>query len=99
MLQGIRVSQKSFFHNCVISSIFSALSLSHKRAQLKDTKISINYKDSSGDLIEVVDDSDLLLMKDDSSRSTGRSNDDSTAPWTLYITRAGDHTVYNTTMT
>ncbi|XP_019852481.1 PREDICTED: neutrophil cytosol factor 4-like [Amphimedon queenslandica] len=70
------------------------------RAQLKDTKIAINYKDSSGDLIEVVDDSDLLLMKDDSSsRSTGRSSDDNTAPWTLYITRAGDHSVYNTTMT
>ena len=45
----------------------------------------LNYRDSEGDLIEVVDQSDLDLM------TLTRHQ-----PLTLFITNQGDHTPYNT---
>ncbi|CAI8026135.1 Neutrophil cytosol factor 4 [Geodia barretti] len=45
--------------------------------------IVLNYRDIDGDLIEIVDQSDLDLMT-------------KTTPLTLYITDQGDHTPYNT---
>lgn len=62
---------------------------------MKDSKITINYKDSSGDLIEIVDDNDLQIMKD---QLRGRASDQKTnlAPWKLYISKSGDTAVYNT---
>lgn len=50
----------------------------------------MNYKDSVGDLIEVVDQSDLDLMVSESRHQQSH------APWTLYLTDWGDYTPYNT---
>jgi hypothetical protein len=48
--------------------------------------IVLNYRDIDGDLIEIVDQSDLDLMTQTTL----------TTPLTLYITDQGDHTPYNT---
>lgn len=50
----------------------------------------MNYKDSVGDLIEIVDQSDLDLMVLESGHLQSH------APWTLYLTDQGDYSPYNT---
>lgn len=50
----------------------------------------MNYKDRVGDLIEIVDQSDLNLMLDEARHLPGHT------PWTLYLTDQGDYTPYNT---
>ena len=47
--------------------------------------IVLNYRDKDGDLIEIVDQSDLDLMKQSCQGS-----------YTIFITDHGDHTPYNT---
>lgn len=53
----------------------------------------MNYQDTVGDLIEIVDQSDLDLMI---SSSQAVPQQWGQPPWTLYITDQGDHTPYNT---
>ena len=57
----------------------------------------MNYKDRVGDLIEIVDTSDLQLMQDN-HQASGKKTEahTTTAPWTLYITREGQTNVYHT---
>lgn len=50
----------------------------------------MNYKDRVGDLIEIVDQSDLDLMVYETRQHQGHT------PWTLYLTEQGDYTPYNT---
>ena len=68
------------------------------RTQLRDVRITLNYKDSVGDLIEITDDSDLQLMVDAfREKKTSRfQHQPSVASWVLHITRQGDASVYNT---
>ena len=68
------------------------VSLSLLRDKLGRRNFVLNYKDSSGDLIEIVDQSDLNLMM-----SEGTSpHKSSPVQWALYVTDQGDHTPYNT---
>jgi hypothetical protein len=57
------------------------------RGKLRDSNITMNYKDPTGDLIEITDDEDLILMRDNNIKPNS---------FTLYISKTGDYTVYNT---
>ena len=58
----------------------------------------LNYKDRVGDLIEIVDTSDLQLMQDNHQRTEKKAEPHSTiAPWILYISRQGSvNIIYHT---
>ena len=64
-------------YHCTLVFVFPT------RDHLGRRDIVLNYRDIDGDLIEIVDQSDLDLMT-------------KTTPLTLYITDQGDHTPYNT---
>lgn len=63
--------------------------------QLKVTNPVVNYKDSSGDLIEMCDEEDVNLLLEQGTHPK-KHQDDHHAPWALYITKPGDFSVYNT---
>jgi len=63
--------------------------------QLKVTNPVVNYKDSSGDLVEMCDEEDVDLLLEQGTHPK-KHLDDRHAPWALYITKSGDYSVYNT---
>ena len=68
----------------------------HCRKHLHERDIVLNYKDPSGDLIEIIDRDDIELLKQDGAPPLRRIEGSSHAPWAIYVTKAGDHTPYNT---
>ena len=71
------------------------------RGQLKDSKIVLNYKDSTGDLIEMVDDSDVQRMTEEGVGPTKNNHltvpsSGSSSSWMIYVTSLGDTSVYHT---
>ena len=66
------------------------------RSELRDTRITLNYKDKSGDLIELIDDTDFQLMTEECGRGQRSHNQLGDTSWILYITKADDTSVYNT---
>lgn len=64
--------------------------------QLKLSNPVLNYKDSSGDLVEMCDEEDVPLLLDQGTHPK-KHRDNQHAPWTLYITKHNDFSVYNTT--
>lgn len=61
------------------------------------TDIALNYRDSEGDLIRVLDDEDIQLMIKESRAQQGKVNRPvNQFPWELYVTLASDLSVYNT---
>lgn len=65
------------------------------RKHLHQKDIALNYKDLSGDLIEMTSNEDVELMMSEGIPPQKRSNG-THAPWAIYVTVAGDHTPYNT---
>ena len=65
------------------------------RQQLHFTDPVLNYKDSSGDLVEMCDEEDIPLLLDQGTHPK-KHRDGQHAPWALYITKRGDFSVYNT---
>ena len=57
--------------------------------------VVLNYLDSTGDLVEMVDDSDVGLMQSE-GKPPPQHLGDYHAPWAVYVTVAGDHTPYRT---
>ena len=64
------------------------------RQQLHFTDPVLNYKDSSGDLVEMCDEEDIRLLLDQGTHPK-KHRDGQHAPWALYITKRGDFSVYN----
>lgn len=59
--------------------------------------IALNYRDSEGDLIRVLDDEDIQLMIKESRDQQGKvKRPVNQFPWELYVTSASDLSVYNT---
>ena len=73
--------------------IAMSIVLSFPRDRLGRRNFVLNYRDRTGDLIEIVDQSDLKLMTSEPGASPHKPGH---APWALYITEQGDHTPYNT---
>ena len=65
------------------------------RKHLHQKDIVLNYKDLSGDLIEMTSNEDVELMKSEGIPPQKRFNG-THAPWAIYVTVTGDHTPYNT---
>ena len=65
------------------------------RKHLHQKDIVLNYKDSSGDLIEMTSNEDIELMKSEGISPQIKSSG-AHAPWAIYVTVAGDHNPYNT---
>ena len=55
----------------------------------------LNYKDSSGDLVEMCGEEDIPLLLDQGTHPK-KHQDTQHAPWALYITKQNDFSVYNT---
>ena len=72
------------------------------RTHFKDSKIVLNYKDCIGDLIEIVDDSDVQRMTEEGAgpRRGGTHlavpNGSEGSGWMIYVTAVGDTSVYHT---
>ena len=64
--------------------------------QLKLTDPVLNYKDSSGDLVEMCSEEDIPLLLDQGTHPKKHHHDSQHAPWALYITKKNDFSVYNT---
>ena len=62
------------------------------RKHLHQKDIVLNYKDSSGDLVEITSNEDIELMMSEGIPPQKGTH----APWAIYVTVAGDHTPYNT---
>jgi len=62
---------------------------------LHQNDIVLNYKDSSGDLVEMTTNEDIELMKSEGIPPRRRA-EGAHAPWAIYVTVTGDHTPYNT---
>lgn len=59
--------------------------------------IALNYRDSEGDLIRLLDDEDIQLMIKESRDQQGKvKRPVNQFPWELYVTLASDLSVYNT---
>ena len=66
----------------------------------------MNYKDSSGDLIEIIDDSDVLIMTEEGAGPLTAGRNHLVVPrsgepgknsgWMIYVTAVGDTSVYHT---
>ena len=69
------------------------------RKQIRRHDIVLNYKDSDGDLVQLVHQEDMQLLPveatppKNSSRHLGKCEH---APWAIYITLSDDNSVYNT---
>ena len=74
---------------------FAYLYLCLPRNHFQRQRISLNYKDRTGDLIEMTEQSDIELMKAEGIPPR-RQSEGQHAPWALYVTEAGDHIPYNT---
>ena len=61
------------------------------RRHLHRSGLVLNYKDSSGDLVEMVDESDVILLQREGIPPRKTSD----APWAIYMTTAGDNSVYH----
>ena len=81
-----------FVHVCVYICLTSVFFLSQ---QLKLTDPVLNYKDSSGDLVEMCDEEDIPLLLDQGTHPK-KHQDSQHASWALYITKRNDFSVYNT---
>lgn len=66
------------------------------QAHLGQRDIVLNYKDSSGDLVEMADQNDIALMRKEGIPPRRRSDSSTHAPWAIYVTKAGNHTPYHT---
>ena len=69
--------------------------LTHTRNHLQQKQLVLNFKDSAGDLIEMVDEDDITLMKSEGIPPRRRT-DGAHAPWAIYVTEVGDHSPYHT---
>ena len=70
--------------------------LLRSRAHLQQKDIVLNYKDSSGDLVEMTEQNDIILMRTEGIPPRRRSDSSTHAPWAIYVTKAGDYTSYQT---
>lgn len=89
MISGCKVSGNS--KTKVLLFVFSFLSF---RNVFKVNDIALNYRDSEGDLIRVLDDEDIELMI---KASTGQKDKRpvNQFPWELHVTLSSDFTVYH----
>ncbi len=60
------------------------------------SSLVLNYKDSDGDLVQILDQEDIQLLSTDAipPRRQPPSNRDH-APWAIYVTYLNDNSVYN----
>ncbi|XP_006636887.1 neutrophil cytosol factor 4 [Lepisosteus oculatus] len=58
--------------------------------------IALNYRDPEGDLIRILDDTDVKLMVSESKGQAGVRRPVNQFPWELHVTLASDLSVYNT---
>ncbi|MBN3323424.1 NCF4 factor, partial [Atractosteus spatula] len=58
--------------------------------------IALNYRDPEGDLIRILDDTDVKLMVSESKAQAGVKRPVNQFPWELHVTFASDISVYNT---
>ena len=65
------------------------------RKHLHQKDIVLNYKDSSGDLVEMTSNEDIELMKSEGISPQIKFSG-THAPWAIYVTVAGGHNPYNT---
>lgn len=63
--------------------------------QLKIFDPVLNYRDSSGDLVEMVDEDDIPLLLDQGTHPK-KHLDNQHAPWAIFITKRNDFSVYKT---
>ena len=54
----------------------------------------LNYKDKSGDLVELIDNDDIELLKTEAIPPRKSLNGSCHAPWALYVTVKNDHSQY-----
>ncbi len=89
-----RVSSKCV---CVCVCVCEWSSLNHclSRGQLHRRRLVLNYRDSSGDLVEMTEQMDIELMKSEGIPPR-RQSDSNHAPWAVYVTEVGDYKVYST---
>ncbi|XP_028257516.1 neutrophil cytosol factor 4 [Parambassis ranga] len=71
--------------------------LARMRNVFKVDDIALNYRDSEGDLIRILDDEDIQLMIKESRGQQGDiKRPVNQFPWELHVTMASDLSVYNT---
>lgn len=67
--------------------------------QLHRHDIMLNYRDSDGDLVQLIEQEDMALLSTDAMpppTASRQSNRTKQAPWAIYITSTNDTSVYNT---
>uniref|UniRef100_A0A3Q3F4J8 Neutrophil cytosolic factor 4 n=1 Tax=Labrus bergylta TaxID=56723 RepID=A0A3Q3F4J8_9LABR len=70
--------------------------LSRMRNVFKEDNIALNYRDTEGDLIRILDDEDVQLMIKEGRGQQGKvKRPVNQFPWELYATLASDLSVYN----
>lgn len=71
--------------------------LSRMRDVFKVDDIALNYRDTEGDLIRILDDEDVQLMIEEGRGQQGKiKRPVNQFPWELHVTMASDLSVYNT---
>ena len=93
----VRACVRVCVYICAVYIDMCIFSCSHTfhRQQLHFADPVLNYKDSSGDLVEMCDEEDIPLLLDQGTHPK-KHRDGQHAPWALYITKRGDFSVYNT---
>ena len=59
----------------------------------------LNYRDSDGDLVQLIEQEDMVLLSTDAMpplAASRQSNKTKQAPWAIYVTSTNDISVYNT---
>ena len=60
-------------------------------------QVTLNFKDQQGDLIQIVDESDMKLVKKYAAKLKRPGvKDPLHSTWAIYATRVGDYSPYNT---
>lgn len=55
----------------------------------------LNYRDSDGDLVQITEQRDMVLLGTDATPPPPRHGRTKHAPWAIYVTMMNDTSVYN----
>ena len=66
-----------------------------KHLHLPGPGLMLNYKDSDGDLVQLVDQDDIQLLNTDAIPPRRHLGNQDHAPWAIYVTDSNDNSVYN----
>ncbi|KAI6653231.1 hypothetical protein LOD99_3756 [Oopsacas minuta] len=64
------------------------------RGKLRVTDVVLNFRDREGDLVAILDDSDIRIMLSESFYNPNNKKYNCTS-WALYVTKHGDYSQYN----